>query len=128
MRELVGDEGDRLEAATRDDYAPFFTFARISGFRLTECLLKWNEVDWSTRQIRKPGKGGRLVTVPITSDIRELLWPLQGHHSEFVFTYVAERSRDGRVQGQRYPLTYSGVKTHVATAAQAGRCDRVSLP
>lgn len=110
VRELVGDEGDRLEAATRDDYAPFFTFARISGFRLAECLLKWSEVDWSTRQIRKPGKGGRLVTVPITSDIRELLWPLRGDHPEFVFTYVAERSRDGRVQGERYPLTYSGVK------------------
>ena len=48
--------------------------------------------------------------MPITSDIRELLWPLRGHHPEFVFTYVAERSRDGRVQGERYPLTYSGVK------------------
>jgi len=31
VRELVGDEGARLEAATRDDYGPFFAFARASG-------------------------------------------------------------------------------------------------
>src|SRR5262249_20270381 len=30
---------------------------------------------------------------------------------EHVFTYVAQRSRDGRLQGERRPLTYSGVKT-----------------
>ena len=35
---------------------------------------------------------------------------LQGHHPEYVFTYVAERTRDGRMKGERYPLTYSGVK------------------
>ena len=110
VRELVGDEGERLQAATRDDYAPFFAFARASGLRLRECLLCWSEVDWGARQIRKPGKGGKLVTVPITSTIREILWPLRGHHPEMVFTYIAERTRDGRVQGERYPLTYSGVK------------------
>jgi integrase len=110
VRELVGDEGERLDAAMRDDLAPFFTFARLSGLRLRECFLRWSEIDWGTRQIRKPGKGGKLVTVPITPTIRELLWPLQGHHAEFVFTYVAQRTRDGRVQGERHPLTYHGIK------------------
>src|SRR5262249_7837712 len=33
VRELVGDEAERLDAATRDDYAPFFAFARASGLR-----------------------------------------------------------------------------------------------
>jgi integrase len=110
VRELVGDEAERLEAATREDYGPFFAFVRASGLRQRECLLKWSEVDWSARQIRKAGKGGRLVTVPITRTIREILWPLQGHHSEHVFTYVAQRTRDGRMQGERYPLTYTGVQ------------------
>ena len=110
VRELHGDEGDRLDAATRDDLAPFFAFAKASGLRLRECLLLWPEVDWGAKQIRKPGKGGRMVTLPITRPIREILWPLQGHHPEHVFTYQAQRTRDGRVQGQRYPLTYSGVK------------------
>ena len=111
VRELVGDEASRLEEATRDDHGPFFYFVHASGLRLRECLLKWSEVDWAARQIRKPGKGGRLVTAPITPTVREILWPLRGHHEVHVFTYVATRTRDGRIRGQRYPLTYSGVKT-----------------
>lgn len=110
VRELVGDEGERLEAATRADYGPFFNFARTSGLRLRECLLRWPEVDWDARQIRKPGKGGKLVVVPITPTVRSILWPLRGHHPEHVFTYVAKRTKGGRVKGQRYPLTYSGAK------------------
>jgi integrase len=51
-----------------------------------------------------------LVTVPITTTIRNILLPLRGHHSEYVFTYVALRSRDGHIKGERYPLTRSGVK------------------
>lgn len=110
VRELVGDEADRLNAEIRTDYGPFFAFAVASGLRLRECLLRWSEVNWSAGQIQKLGKGGKLVTVPITPTIRAILWPLQGHHSEHVFTYIAKRTRGGRVQGQRYPLTYSGVK------------------
>lgn len=111
VRELMDDEGERLDAATRDDYRPFFDFARASGLRLRECLLRWDEVDWNGRQIRKRGKGGRLVTVPITSTVRQILWPLRGADPVHVFTYVARRTRDGRKKGERYPLTYSGVKT-----------------
>jgi integrase len=112
VRELNGDEGERLEAATRDDHAPFFAFAHASGFRLKQCVtLEWSDVNWGVRQIKKAGKGGRLETVPITPTIREILWPLRGHHPVFVFTYQAERTRDGRVKGDRHPLTYSGVKT-----------------
>jgi integrase len=110
VRELVGDEGERLEAATRDDYVPFFQFAKASGLRLRECLLRWPEVKWGEREIQKTGKGGKLVTVPITPTIRAILWPLQGHHREHVFTYVAKRTRGRRTKGERYPLTYSGVK------------------
>jgi integrase len=110
VRELHDEEAERLQAAMRDDYAPFFEFAHASGLRLRECLLRWPEVDWTARRITKRGKGGRLVTVPITSGIRDLLWPLRGHHAEHVFTYVVRRTRDGRVLGERHPLTYSGVK------------------
>ena len=116
VRELSDDEAERLEAATRADYAPFFAFARASGLRLTECLLRWSEVDWSARQIVKLGKGGARITVPITPTIREILWPLQGHHPDFVFTYVCQRRGAGlhasRTKGRRYPLTYSGVHTY----------------
>jgi integrase len=116
VRELSDDEADRLDAVVRDDYAPFFAFARASGLRLTECLLRWSEVNFGTRQIVKLGKGGKRITLPITPTIREILWPLQGHHPEFVFTYRCQRRGSGlhagRIKGQRYPLTYGGVHTY----------------
>jgi integrase len=109
IRELVGDEEQRLEDATRSDYLPFFAFTKASGLRLKECLLHWSEVDWNAQQIRKHGKGGKLVTVPITPTIRNILFPLQGHHPDYVFTYVAIRTRDHHIKGQRYPITHSGL-------------------
>ena len=108
----MGDEGERLEAATREDYAPLFAFAMATGLRQSECLLRWSQVDWGARQIRKVGKGGKLVTVPITPTIREILWPLRGHHPEHVFTYVAVRTHRGWVKGRRYPITLAGLRAH----------------
>ena len=64
--------------------------------RQAECVgLKWSEVNFSTRRIVKLGKGGRRVTFPITDTVCEILFPLQGHHAEFVFTYVAKKTRKG---------------------------------
>jgi integrase len=121
VRELRKDESSALALATRADYEPIFAFVRATGLRLNECLLKWSEVDWETGWISKAGKGGRMVKTAITSTVRDILLPLQGNHSEFVFTYRAKRTRnkaagykgdgDGRKAGQHYPITYSGLKT-----------------
>jgi integrase len=111
VRELVGDERERLEAATRDDYLPILRFAQATGLRLNECLLRWSEVDWDAGEIRKLGKGRKLVTRHITPTVHAILWPLRGHHSETVFTFIASRDRDGRKHGQRYPITYGGLKS-----------------
>ncbi len=111
VRELRSDEAKRIEDAMRADYESFFDFARASGLRLRECLLRWSEVDWGTGQIRKLGKGERTVTVPITPSIKRILWPLRGQHEVMVFTYVAARTLNGRVKGKRYPITFNGVKT-----------------
>jgi integrase len=111
-RELQDDEADRLDDAMREDYAPLFAFVHMTGFRQKEAvLLKWSEVNWSTRQIVKTGKGGRRVVTQITDDVRDLLWPLQGHHPEAVFTYIVARTRGDKVRGLRLPLTLSGTKT-----------------
>jgi integrase len=110
VRELIGDEGDRLDAVTREDYKPFFEFVAASGLRKNECIfLRWSEVNWAAKQIIKFGKGGRRITCPITPTIRAILEPLQGHHSEFVFTFVAAYTRGEHIQGRRYPLTLTGV-------------------
>jgi integrase len=123
-RELVGDEAERIEAATPDKFRPFFAFAMATGLRFSECFLRWSEVDWNAGQIRKAGKGGKLVTAPITKEIRAILWPLQGHDPEFVFTYPAEWAGRGRVLGQRYPLTPAlAKKTWLILRAEAGMTD-----
>ncbi|WP_370191917.1 tyrosine-type recombinase/integrase [Bradyrhizobium elkanii] len=112
-RELQQDELARFDATVREDYRDVLDFADASGVRLNECLLKWSEVNWDTKQIVKKGKGARTVTVRITRLIRSILWPLKGHHPESVFTYIAKRTRKdkGLVKGQRYPVTYNGLKT-----------------
>jgi integrase len=111
VRELSDDEADKLDAAMRDDYRPYFAFMQATGWRLNECFLRWSEVDFGTRQITKLGKGGKRISVEITPTIRDILWPLQGHHPDFVFTYVCRHGAYGRVKGERYPLTYAGVQT-----------------
>jgi integrase len=112
-RELKRDEADSIDQATRDDYRPILEFAAASGLRLNECLLKWSEVDWDSRRIEKAGKGDRRVIAHITDEVRSIIWPLRGHHDEVVFTYVAMRTRKKQnlVKGQRYPITYSGLKS-----------------
>ncbi|TJW38690.1 MAG: site-specific integrase [Mesorhizobium sp.] len=121
VRELRSGESAALRLATRNDYTPIFEFARATGLRLDECLLRWPEVDWETGWIVTTGKGKRTVKTAITSTVRALLLPLRKHHSEWVFTYEAKRARkadagykgdgDGRERGKRYPVTYSGLKS-----------------
>src|SRR5262249_13691493 len=65
VRELHEDEGERIEAAMREDYAPVFAFAQATGLRQQECVtLRWSEVNWRTEQIVKLGKGRKRVTTP----------------------------------------------------------------
>ncbi len=114
VRELKLEEADALDQAMRDDYGPFFDFVRASGMRLKECVtLRWEEVDFGAKQIVRLGKGRRRVVFPITAAVREILYPLQGQHPEFCFTYVAVygNKKLGRVRGQRYALSYNGAKS-----------------
>lgn len=113
VRELHEHEGEALDEAVRDDYAPWLEFARLTGLRLAETLIRWQDVNWFARTISTTGKGGRTVTTPITSEVFDLLQPLVGQHPEWVFTYVAKRTNkpEGRVRGKRYPITYEGAKT-----------------
>jgi integrase len=114
-RVLEGNERGRLDSATRADYEPFVAFASKTALRKASCVsLEWPEVHWGEGFIEKPGKrkpggGEKIERVPLTPGIVAILKPLVGHHPTRVFTYVADRTRDGRVKGQRYPLTKGGV-------------------
>ena len=121
-RELSPDEGVALAAAiedTRVDYRALFEFARASGKRKRECFtLEWAYVKWDAGMIERPGKGKKMVRVPITDTIREIIWPLRGQHPKYVFTFVAERTIDKEIRGksyryikgERYPMTKDGIR------------------
>ncbi|WGD31253.1 site-specific integrase [Ancylobacter sp. WKF20] len=113
-RELRPAEETRLDAEMRDDLEPFFAFARASGLRLSECFIRWEEVDWEAGVIQTIGKGSLPVRTIITAEIRTILWPLRGHHPHQVFTYVVQRTvrSKGLVKGERLPLTYDGLKSY----------------
>ncbi|NSZ06220.1 phage integrase family protein [Agrobacterium tumefaciens] len=108
VRELHRHEQDALERSIRCDYRPWFDFLRISGRRLRETIIRWDDVNWEAGEIVTIGKGDRRVWTPITPSIRTILESCEGHHHEFVFTFVAERSGKGKVAGRRYPITRSG--------------------
>lgn len=111
VRELHDDEGLALDKAVREDYRPWLEFVRLTGLRLNETLLTWDQVNWSAATITRKGKGGKIVATPITEAVREVLEPLRGHHPKAVFTYRCIRGRKDRKRGQRYPITYGGAKS-----------------
>ncbi len=54
-----------------------------------------------------------MKSIPLSSELHALLWPLQSNPTDYVFTYVAKATRKDRglVRGDRYPITYSGLAT-----------------
>ena len=127
VRELVGDEGERLEAATRDDYAPFFAFARASGLRLRQCVtLQWSEVDWGARQIRKAGKGGQTRNrTDHPHDPRATLAAARA--SSGLRVHVPSGAHPRRPgEGRSIPPHLLRPQDRMATAAQAGWCQSAS--
>jgi integrase len=124
-RVLSETESDRLDQATitvKDgDYDPLIQFSRVTGKRKTECLLRWTQVDWDGGVIHIVGKRDKQMTIQITPIIHAILWPLQGHHPDWVFTYQAANTQrrkqpDGSflkwVKGKRYPITKYSLRTH----------------
>jgi len=122
-RVLSLGESDRLDDASatlRADYDPLIQFARTTGKRKSECYkLEHEHCKWDRGIIILKGKGDKELIIKITPAIRAILWPLRSHHPQFVFTYIAQRTRtqkrkDGTVEklvaGKRYPITKDGLR------------------
>lgn len=110
-RSLDTTEAVALNGAVRDDYALWFEFARITGLRRNETLIRWSNVNVFAKRITTIGKGGKEVSTPITPAVDAILKQCKGHHPEFVFTFICKRPLEGQVKGQRYPITPEGAKT-----------------
>jgi integrase len=121
------DNLDQASATVRADYDPLVQFSRVTGKRKSECLLQWPWVKWDRGIIILRGKGDKEIIIAITPTIRAILWPLQGHHPDFVFTYVAQRTTEVRrkggvvklVAGQRYPITKDSLRRVWGTIRKA---------
>lgn len=125
-RAISEETEETVFANLRQDYWPIAAFAISSGLRASECLIRWDQVDWKARMLRnvKHGKASKkkegVRDVPLTEYEYKLLraeWDKAGRHPVFVFTYEARRTRKaaGRkkqpyVKGHRYPILYSNWK------------------
>jgi integrase len=121
------DEEDRIDAVDREDYQDIREFATITGLRLNEVLLSWPQVDFDNAVARLVAKGDEPRIVPLSKRAYAILWAQRGRHPEWVFTFVAKRTRvcpwtgQKYIKGERYPITYYGLSTHRRrTFAKAG--------
>lgn len=115
---LKSHEEPKLMEVMREDFLPLIQFAIKSGFRKAEiCNMKKKDIDWGNRTISVLGKGGKLATIPLSTELRAILWPLMGNPTEHVFTFVSKRTRINPktgikyIRGQVYPVSYSGLGT-----------------
>jgi integrase len=117
IREITLEEEDRIEAVERNDYRAVRRFATITGLRLNEVLLTWPQVDFENAVVRIIAKGDEPRIVPLSREAYQLLWAERGRHEQFVFTFVAKKTRTCPRSGQRYerarryPITYYGLST-----------------
>lgn len=133
VRELSATEDSRLDEVESADFIALRRFMTITGLRRGNALLTWPQVDFEQAVVRIIAKGGIPRVVPLTKEAYAILWARRGHHPEFVFTFVAERTRlcpktrDPKtgerfkfIKGQRYPITYYGMGSNKRKWAKAG--------
>jgi integrase len=113
VREVRAAEEAAFQAI-RADYRPVVDFARASGLRLAECLMKKECVDLAGGYVRVIGKGGKRIVKPMTAEMRAILMSAMANPTDHVFTYAAARPNKGKngwPRGAPRPITASGLKT-----------------
>lgn len=121
VREASGGEEQAIMGQLERGYDAAVRFAFLNGCRRMEIVgLEWSRVDFFGRQFTVIGKGNKARTIPMSSETRELLWSLRGHHPDRVFTFVAQKTRKqmNQVRGERYPLTDAGLRSAMKRATE----------
>lgn len=129
VAETTLDEQAAIKRHLRDDYHDVLDFLILAGVRAGNAIMRKSRVltadmvDLENREItiwlksKKPG--GRRLVLPITDPMLVILANNLGRHPDAVFTYVAKATRDGRIRGQRYPISYSAFYTAFKAAAKS---------
>lgn len=117
IREITLAEESAI-AALEHSYHAIRRLTVIMGLRKREALLRWPQVDFENALIRIVGKGDAPRIVPMSAEAYAILWAERGRDPLWVFTFVAQKTRQcpktGRryVKGERYPITYWGLSSH----------------
>ncbi|MBL0403757.1 tyrosine-type recombinase/integrase [Microvirga aerilata] len=130
--EFTYEHERKMLATYRKDHLPALCFALAGGPRREQFVdLRWDQIDWNKgtitfKTLKKKAKKGqepKPYVLAMTKSIENLILsqidPGTGkpYHSEYVWTYLAERTfhnnKTGQhyVKGQRYRLTYEGIGT-----------------
>jgi integrase len=100
IRAMKAEQEALILPALGEKYRPLVHVKKRIGPRIFELLkMKWSDVDWSAPRVEIEGKGGSRKSVPLPTDVRDVLWALPRRH-ERVFTH-----EDGS------PMTYSAVSS-----------------
>lgn len=89
-RWLTQAEAQRLIDCAAEHLKNPIRCALLTGLRLSNILhLRWDQIDFDEGQIdlriKSRTPGGRLLVLPISPPLRELLLSCEGDHAEFVF-------------------------------------------
>ena len=97
-RALDSDELARFLKVCPDEWRLFFRLLAMTGIRIGEAIeLRWGDVDFGAKRLRvrrrfyqgavappKSDNGRR--DVPLSPEVAQALWRLQGEHDELIFT------------------------------------------
>jgi len=113
IRVMKAEQEAAILAELAEKYHPLVYVKKRIGPRIFELIkMKWSDIDWSALRIEIEGKGGSRDSVPLPTDVRDVLWSLP-RRRERVFTH-----EDGS------PMTYSAVASAWKRAcAKAGVTD-----
>ena len=96
----AGEEEAALFAALPVKYHPLVKIKARIGPRIFEMVkMQWTDINWALMHVEIKGKGGAISTVPIPTDVRDILWALP-RRGDYVFTH-----EDGA------KFTYDGVQS-----------------
>jgi hypothetical protein len=95
-REVEAHEEAMLASALPADYDRVMRFARVSGLRLTECLLRWDQI--ANGQLTVVGKGGDIIVKRISSAMQAVLDEARQAQAAAPTTHVFTLSYGGVIQ------------------------------
>lgn len=112
VRISTQEEHDALRSVINMDYELVRVFAIATGLRMDNCLIKKSQINTALGFVTVIGKGNKTINQPLTPLAKAIIQQCWSDHGgDELFTYRAQRTVDGRVKGQRYPITSSGMAT-----------------